>query len=87
MKTLSILLQTKYRTTHNTDPYLVACTLAINIISRLVLKVTIILLCDANENLGRGWMAGIQFSWKSSVDHLLYYAAGTRDLLPGLNRR
>jgi len=86
MKTLSILLQTKYRTTHNTDPNLVACTLAINIISRLVLKVTIILLCNANENLGGGWMAGIQFPWKNSVDHSSYYAAGTRDLLPGLNR-
>jgi len=38
MKTLSILLHTKYRTTHNTDPNLVACRLAINFISWLVLR-------------------------------------------------
>jgi len=86
MKTLSILLQTKYRTTHNTDPNLVAYTLAINFISRLVLKVTIVLLCNANGNVGGGWMAGIQFPWKSSVDHSSCYAAGTTDLLPELNR-
>jgi hypothetical protein len=87
MKTLSILLQTKYRTTHNTDPNLVACTLDINIISQLGLKVTIILLRNSKENLGGVWMAGIQFPWESSVDHSSYYAAGTRDLLPGLSRR
>jgi hypothetical protein len=86
MKTLSILLQNKYRITQNTDPNLVACTLAINIISLLVLKVTIILLRKSNVNLIGGWMAGIKFPWKSSVDHSSYYAAGTRDLLPGLNR-
>lgn len=87
MKTLSILLQTKYRTTHSNDPNLVACTLAINIILLLVLKVTIILLRNSNVNLSGGWMAGIKFPWKSSVDHSSYYACGTRDLLPGLNRR
>jgi len=86
VKTLSILLQTKYRTTHNTDQNLVACTLAINIISQLVLKVTIILLSNSKENLGGVRMAGIQFPWESSVDHSSYYAAGTRDLLPALSR-
>jgi hypothetical protein len=52
--------------------------LAINIISRLVLRGTIILLRNLNENLGGGWMAGIQFPWKGSVDrHTMQLAQGT----------
>jgi hypothetical protein len=70
---VTILFQSKYRTTYNTDPNLVACALAINIISLLLLKVTMVLLRNANESFGRGWMAAIQFPWKDSVDQSSYY--------------
>jgi len=78
MKILSILLQTKYRTTHNTDPNLVACTLAINIILRLVLKVIIILLRNSKEILvGVGWLES------SFHGRVLLIVRHTMQLAPG----
>jgi hypothetical protein len=69
MKTVTILFHGKYRTTHNADPNLAACAMAINIISLLVLKVTMVLLRNANEGFGKGWIAGIPSLQKYSIDH------------------